>query len=131
MNQSYQVYQDIGLSTEVMSASPHRLIQFLFEKGLSQIQEAKKAILNKDAKKKQTAISGAMRVIVCLRECLNMQDQHVLEFSKQLDTTYELIGKNLLFATLYENAEYLDLADTALSNVKSGWDGIQQCETTP
>lgn len=124
MNNPFQVYSDIELSSDIMTASNHRLIQLLFEKCLQQIQMAKMHIMNKDLKQKHQAISRAMDIVTYLRSILNVTDQHTQELAKLLDTVYEAVGKGLLYATLNDDVDYLDHAYKLLTTVKSGWDGI-------
>lgn len=117
-------YRDIEIDTEVMTASPHRLIQMLVDKCLQQIQLAKMFILNKDIKQKHQVIAKANAIVDYLRLCLNVEDEKAQALSMQLSTLYTFLEKNLLYATLEHNIDYLDQAYLVLSNIKEGWDGI-------
>lgn len=126
MNSSLEIYNDIEASSEMMSASPHRLIQLLLEHCLQQINLAEQYIIKKDMNKRHHCISKAMNIITHLRECLTMQNDTMYEISKLLDTCYKYIGTNLVLATLYNDVEYLKLAYTSLLTIKLGWDSIAQ-----
>lgn len=124
MVNSPSIYSDIELSTEVMSASKHRLIQLLFEKFLVHIQTAKKFMQENDILNRNNAISKANDIITYLRSCLNFDDAETKKMSEQLDSTYVIVQKCLLNAMLKNDIEYLELASTMVNNVKSGWDEI-------
>ncbi|MEO8400422.1 MAG: flagellar export chaperone FliS [Gammaproteobacteria bacterium] len=124
MNNPNQIYTDIELDTEVMTASNHRLIQMLIDKCLQHIQLAKAHIVNKDIKKKHHAISKAADIINYLRTCLNVEEQQTKELAVLLESIYNHLEKSLLQATLKNDIEYLDHAHAVLSNIKSGWDQI-------
>lgn len=118
------IYSDIGISTEVMSASSHRLIQLLFEKCMQQMQLAKEYIKNNERVNRNDSIAKANDIIIYLRSCLNIENESTKQFSAQLDSTYLIIQKCLLNAMLKNDIEYLELATMMLTNIKSGWDQI-------
>ena len=121
-----EVYQDIELTTEVMNASEHRLIQMLMVKCLQKIRLAKTYITKENLKQKHKAINHAADIIAYLRTCLNFEDPTAIEMSKLLDSIYEYLAKSLLAATLKNDVQYLELAEKALANIKLGWDGIAE-----
>lgn len=125
MSNATQVYADIGIDTEVMAASPHRLIQLLLEKCQQQIQAAKVHITNNDVKQKHRTIASASDVVNYLRLCLNFEEKKSYELAKQLDELYMFLEKSLLQATLQDNADYLDKAGIVLNNLREGWNGIE------
>ena len=124
MTNSPSIYTDIELSTEIMSASDHRLIQLLFEKFLQHMQIAKMGIQNNERNSRNNAITKAYDIIVYLRSCLKFEDEEMKNFSEQLDSSYIMIQKCLLNATLKNDDEYLELASMMMTNIKSGWDEI-------
>lgn len=124
MINSSEVYQDIGLSTDVMSASSHRLIQLLMDKCLYHIRNAKIFITQENISKKHFAISKAKDIVSYLRACLNVENADTQELTKLLDVVYAFIEKSLLNATLHNEVTYLEQSDQVLSTVKSGWDGM-------
>jgi len=124
MSHSSQVYSEIEVSSEALTASRHRLVQMLLEKCLQQIESAKKAILNNDIQKRHHTISKSTEIISYLRICLNFQDKQAKEMVQLLDSLYEFLEKNLLYATLKSDVVYLDQAREVLQNIKTGWDGV-------
>lgn len=124
MNATTELYSDIELTTEVMTASSHRLIQMLIDKCLQQVRLAKTFITEKDIHKKHKAISKAADIINYLRTCLNFDDEKARDLSNLLDSIYIFIEKSLLEASLKNDVWYLDQSETVLTILKSGWDGI-------
>ena len=124
MNSTSQLYSDIELTTEVMTASNHRLIQMLFDKCLQHIYLSRNHILAQDYQSKRYNISKAADIVNYLRTCLNFEDKQAADLVTLLDSLYVFLEKSLLQATLKNETQYLDQAEKVLSIVKSGWDGI-------
>lgn len=124
MNNSFEIYGDIELDSDVMTASNHRLIQLLFEKCMKQIQQAKIHIINKNIKQKHATIQKANDIVIYLREILNVEDESTKKIAGLLDSVYESVGKALLYATLNNDIDYLDHAYKLLTTIKEGWDGM-------
>src|SRR5579883_2896907 len=125
MNNNYQVYSDIELSTEVMAASSHRLVQLLLEKCLQQIYITKVAITEKQYNQKHKSIARIRDILNYLRECLNLNDEQTRAMSTLLDSLYVYIEKNIIKAALENDTQYLDQSYELLSTIKAGWDGIK------
>jgi flagellar protein FliS len=117
-------YSDIELTTEVMSASNHRLIQMLFDKGLQHIRLARNSVAENDLVKRNYHITKASDIIAYLRECLNFEDKNAVDLAKLLDSIYVFIEQSLLNVTLKNEVKSLNDSEKALSILKSGWDGI-------
>jgi flagellar protein FliS len=118
-------YSQIGLTTEVSTASNHRLIQLMLDKCLQHIITAKVSLIEKDVAKKCQSISKAMDIIGYLRVCLNFKDKEAVQLSKLLDSIYEYLERTLLHANMYNDASLLDEAKSRLQDIKSGWDKIK------
>lgn len=124
MPTSTNTYLDIELSTEVESASSHRLIQLLIDKCMQHLLNAKNATIANDLKHKNYAITRANNIVGYLRACLNLENDTTKELATQLDELYAFMENRLLYATLKNQSEYLEQAEIVLSNIKAGWDGI-------
>lgn len=123
MNQT-SLYEEVELTTEVMAASNHRLIQMLYEKSLQQLQITKTNIQNAQLEARNKNISRTYDIITYLRSCLNFKDENTKELSSMLDNNYIMIEKCLLNATLKNDIESINTALIILTNIKSGWDEI-------
>jgi flagellar protein FliS len=117
-------YADIELSTDVLSASNHRLIQLLLDKCTSHIESSKKYISNNDIAKKAKAIEKALAILSYLRICLNHDNEQTKKLSELLDSLYAYSQNNLVQANIKNDVKYLNEAHHVMVNIKSGWDGI-------
>ncbi len=122
-----EVYSQISVSTEVMHASPHRLIQMLFEKCMQQLQQAKAVMESPQGnkKKKVSCLSRAKDIVDYLRSCLISPDEQTLKVSQALDAAYAQVGKCIVLTTLHNDSGYLDQALQSMTSLKSAWDTIQ------
>ncbi|SEI78304.1 flagellar protein FliS [Allopseudospirillum japonicum] len=118
-------YSDLNLQTEVENASPHRLIQMLFEGALRRIAEAKGAMQRQDIATKGTAINKAVGIIGGLQEALNPEAApNAKELADNLNNLYDYAVRRLTEAHVQNSVEMLDEVAQLLSTVKSGWDEI-------
>lgn len=125
MHTAHQAYQEIGVTTDVMSATDYQLIQLLLDKSLQHVQIAKASVVNNNVPKKCYSIAKAMDIICYLRICLNKQDQSAQELAEMLDSLYSFSEKKLLEGNLKNDIGSLDQVINVITNIKSGWDGIK------
>lgn len=121
---SYKVYNDVSVSSEVLSASKHRLVQMLIDKCMSQMEAAKMCIINKNMTAKHKTIASALDIIAHLHGSLNLKDEAAKELSNQLAGIYVFMERNLLKANLKNDSGYIEQAQAVLANIKEGWDKI-------
>ncbi len=117
-------YNATSTQTGVVEASPHRLIQMLFEGALEKIAKAKGFMARKEIEKKGQHISWAIKIIGGLQGSLNMEVGG--EVAVNLDKLYEYMIHKLFEANLENSIEKLDEVTRLLSNIKDGWDGIEE-----
>tara|TARA_R110002095_G_scaffold104458_8_gene91477 strand:- start:1174 stop:1569 length:396 start_codon:yes stop_codon:yes gene_type:complete len=115
-------YQQTGVHSGVMDASPHRLIQMLLDGALGRILSAKGHIKRNDIAKKGEQIGRAISIIEGLRSSLDFEQGG--EISKNLNALYEYINGILLQANIKSDETLLDEAGKLLSQIKMGWDAI-------
>jgi flagellar protein FliS len=114
-------YRQLGIESEVSNASPHRLIQLLFEGALARLAAAQGAIERGDPAAKGELLGKAISIVGGLRSSLDMSAG---ELSERLDQLYEYINLKLLEASVQNDAEKVNEAIQLLKTVKSGWDEI-------
>lgn len=114
-------YRQLGLEGEVTTASPHRLIQMLFEGALSQLMRAADAFDRADIPSRGQAVSRAIDIVEALRASL---DPTTGDLASQLDSLYEYCTFRLLDASRYQDKDILLEVMRLLQTLKSGWDGI-------
>ena len=118
------LYGKIGAETEAMNATPHRLIQLLFERAIQQIQLARHYMERKEIAKKCQAVTKAIDVIEHLRASLNFDDKNAKKISEKLSDVYKYIEAVLLKAHLKNDPILLDEALAKLNPIKTAWDNI-------
>lgn len=115
-------YANIGVQTSITEASPHRLVQILFESALAEMLKAKGAMAKEDVKIKGIAISQAIAIIGTLRSSLNMELGG--ELSMNLSLLYEYIMRRLLVSNQKNDIHILEECLSLLRPVKESWDQI-------
>ncbi|VVC77092.1 Flagellar protein FliS [Aquicella siphonis] len=124
MKSSNDAYAEIETTTDVMTASSHRLIQLMIDKCLQHIELAKTHLLAGDIQKKCQSIAKALDIVEYLRICLNHNDERSKDLSSLLDALYAYLQKNLVQANIKNDIHCLDEAKKILGTLKEGWDGI-------
>ena len=117
-----QSYSSVKVHSGVESASPHRLIQMLFEGALERIAQAKGAMAQKQVARKGELIGKATAIIGGLQGSLNDKDGGTL--AANLDSLYDYIIRRLAQANYENNPDYLDECGCLLGEIKSAWDTI-------
>lgn len=122
-------YQKLGIESEVSHASPHRLIQMLFEGALGRLAAAQGAMERGDLAVKGEMLGKAIGIVGGLRSSLDMEAG---ELSERLDQLYEYINLRLLEASAQNDIAKVTEVIQLLKTVKSGWDEIApQASKTP
>jgi flagellar protein FliS len=117
---SVQAYANIGLETEVLSASPEHLITLLFNGAQAAILKARLHMENGNIEGRGMAISKAIDIVDSgLKASVDLSTGG--ELAKNLVATYELIIRNLLLANLNADLEKLALAERLLVDIASAW----------
>jgi flagellar protein FliS len=114
-------YQKLGIESEVSHASPHRLIQLLFEGALGRLAVAQGAMERGDSAVKGEMLGKAIGIVGGLRSSLDMEAG---ELSERLDQLYEYINLRLLEASAQNDTAKVAEVIQLLKTVKSGWDEI-------
>jgi flagellar protein FliS len=117
-----QNYSSVKVHSGVESASPHRLIQMLFEGALERIAQAKGAMAQNQIARKGELISKAAAIVGGLQGSLNDKEGGAL--AANLDGLYDYIIRRLTQANYENNPEYLDECGRLLGEIKTAWDAI-------
>ena len=115
-------YAKVQYRSNVEVASPHKLIDMLYEGAMERIAQAKGALQFGDITLKGQKISSAISVVGGLRESLNMESGGDLAYN--LDNLYIYIQKILSAAHSKNDAKLLDEAATLLGDLHSAWKQI-------
>ena len=120
--QAAQRYSSLKVHSGVEDASPHRLIQMLFEGALERIAQAKGAMQQNQIARKGELIGKAINIVGGLQGSLNDKEGGAL--AGQLEDLYDYIIRRLTQANFSNDLTMLDECGRLLAEVKSAWDAI-------
>ncbi|MFY3136118.1 flagellar export chaperone FliS [Achromobacter xylosoxidans] len=119
-SQSVRSYADIGLETQVLSATPERLITLLYLGARAAIGQARIHMQDGRIAERGAAISKAIKIVdEGLKTGLNMEAGG--EIAANLARLYDYIVRTLLTANLKADPEQLDIADRLLADLAEAW----------
>lgn len=119
-----QMYSNIELSTDIMSADGHRLIQLMLNKLIQNTELAKTYVMSNEIIKRHEVIKKSIDIVDYLQLCLNHQDEKAKELSNLLDSLYAYMKQNFLEADMKNDISYLDETKKIILEIKTGWDGM-------
>ena len=123
-SRNLKAYQRTNLEAELSVASPHRVIQMLFNGLLERLSQAKGAIERKDYEYKANRISKALGIIEGLQGALDRKENPALgdKMYALYDYMKELLGE--ASSTLDEKP--IDEVISLLMPIKNAWDNIPE-----
>ncbi len=120
MSSPASAYRQVGIETAMSSASPHKLIEMLFDGFKDALARARGALAARDIEAKARAISHAARIVEeGLKAGLNLADGG--ELAAELNALYAYIGMRLTDANLHNDAAALDECARLMEPVHSAW----------
>lgn len=118
-----QSYQNIGVESAVMNASPHQLIVMLFDGAYSALIRARLFLDAGQLAEKGQALSKAINIIDNgLKAALNVEAGG--ELSINLASLYEYMVRRLLIANLHNDVEAIVEVENLLNNIADAWKQI-------
>jgi flagellar protein FliS len=118
MNNPYQSYQ----TNAVQTASPGELTLMLYNGCLKFIQQAKKAIEEKDVEARNTNLLKAQKIIQELMVTLNME----YEVAKSMMMMYDYIYRRLVEANIKNDVAILDEVEGYVTEFRDTWKQVIQ-----
>ncbi len=115
-------YRNLGIKSEVESASPHRLIQMLMERFLTKVHMAKRQMESNQIAEKGAAISDAISIVNCLQVSLNHEPNAKL--ASNFDALYDYMARRLLESNMNNDQAGLVEVISLMSEIKTAWDLI-------
>jgi len=122
-NSSASAYREVGRRSEIEGASPHKLVQLLFEGALSRIEMARLAIQDGDIELRGRAINQAVDILVELRVSLNHEEGG--EISRNLDTLYQHMQYRLMEVHRHGSDDKLKEVSALLAGLNESWKAIK------
>lgn len=115
-------YQQLGTETAVSGATPHRLIEMLFEGVDTYIARADEAMARGDFATKGEAITRAIRIVdEGLSAALELPTG---ELAQNLRALYTFVSFQLLDASRLNDRSKLAVARRTLAEIHAGWSAI-------
>lgn len=124
MRGSLQSYRKVSLESEIAVASPHRIIQMMFEGALQRIAQGKYAIQQDNYAQKGESLGKAISIIAGLNGSLNMDAEG--EVASNLNALYDFMLVKLSEANMNNDVQALDDVTGILTTIKEGWDAIPE-----
>lgn len=117
-------YAKVNTQSSIEDASPHRLIQMLFEGAISAIGYAKTHLDRNEIPEKCASITRALHIIGGLRVSLDKENGG--EIADNLDNLYDYMERRLVEANAKNSPVMLDEILGLLKEIKGGWDSIPE-----
>ena len=118
--QSVRAYAQVGLETEVLSASPEHLITLLFNGARTAMLQARLHMEQGNIAGRGQSLSKAIDIVDSgLKMAVDTEKGG--ELARNLVATYDLILHNLMLANLRNDAEKLTLAERLLTDIADAW----------
>ena len=117
-------YQQVGVHSGIMDASPHKLVQMLMEGVLEKLALAKGNINRQEFEEKGKNINKAMNIIGGLRASLDMEVGG--EIAQNLDDLYDYMIRRLMMANSHKDNAILDEVYNLMVDIKISWETIPE-----
>jgi flagellar secretion chaperone FliS len=118
-------YREVGASTALDGASPHKLVSLLFGALMSQIANARGALERHDVVEKGRAIAHAVRIIEeGLSAPLDMQRGGAI--AQNLRDLYDYMVQRLTLANLKNDDAPMRECARLVETLREGWDGMAE-----
>jgi flagellar protein FliS len=117
-------YQSTKTTTDVESASPHRLVQMLMAGAVEKLELAKQYMKSGQIAAKCDHIAWAMNIITGLQ--MGLDTERGGEIAANLDNLYDYMERRLVEANASNDAAILDEVLGLLGEIKGAWDAMPE-----
>lgn len=118
-----KAYAQVGLETDVNSASPHGLIILLYDGAIEAIRKAKIYLEMNNLEMKGSSLTRAIRLIQeGLAAAVDLPSGGQL--AEQLLSLYDYVCKELVLSNLHNDVEKMDHCISLLADLRSAWSEI-------
>jgi flagellar protein FliS len=115
-----QQYSNTNVQTAIESATPHKLVQMLYEGALDRIAQAKGAVFRKDYEAKAKLTNRVIEILTALRGGLDLEKGG--EIAENLGALYTFMIEQIIKASRHNSVDILEEVAELLRTIKSGWD---------
>ncbi|MEW6445839.1 MAG: flagellar export chaperone FliS [Pseudomonadota bacterium] len=117
-------YASVGIQASVDSATPHQLIQLLFDGFLARVKVAKHALARKDYALKGQSVSKAISILGGLKDGLDREKGG--ELASNLYDLYQYVEFRLMQANAANDEDGMDEVIRLISDISSAWAQIPE-----
>ena len=117
-------YQQVGVHSGIMDASPHKLVQMLMEGVLEKLALAKGNTNRQEFEEQGKNINKAMNIIGGLRASLDLEVGG--EIAQNLDDLYDYMIRRLMLANSRKDNSLLDEVYNLMVDIKISWETIPE-----
>ena len=117
-------YGDVKVKAAVASASPHELINMLFDGLLERIAQMRGAMEQGNIELKNHKVNQAISILFGLRESLDQEQGDSLP--ARLDSLYDYIQRQLWKAHMKNDTALLDESTQLINEISSAWREIRE-----
>jgi flagellar protein FliS len=115
-------YGNVKVNAAVASASPHELVQMLFDGLLERIAQMRGAIEQNNIELKNNRVNQAISILFGLRESLDKEQGE--DLSNRLDGIYDYVQRRLWQAHMKNDLEILNECTDLITEISSAWQEI-------
>lgn len=116
------MYNRVGVETDVLQASPHRLVGLLFDGAQDAMTQGLGAIRAQNVEAKNRALSRAVRILdEGLKAALNMDAGNL---ARDLNDLYAYMSMRLTYANLHSDAAAVEECMRLLQPIRDAWSNI-------
>lgn len=116
-------YQQLGVETALANASPHRLIQMLYEGLLSNLSLLRGALSNQQHEQAAVHLKKCSNILVGLEEGLDFEKGG--DIAVNLRELYDYMQRELIGLQVSASDERVERLIALVIEIKSAWDVIQ------
>lgn len=124
MSKGAQQYAKLNKSTAVEEATPHQLIQMLYQGALDNLQQSIGHMERKDYEAKGNTIGRAISILGGLQGFLDHEKGG--DIARNLDSLYDYMMIRLYEATRENSQQKVQEVIGLLKQIKTGWDSIAE-----
>jgi flagellar protein FliS len=121
-------YSAVHVQGRVSDATPHRLVQMLFDGALDKVVKARGYMVHGNVAAKGEHTSMAISIITGLR--MSLDEERGGAIAANLRALYEYMERRLLEGNIRNDVSAFDEVVDLLRQLKSGWDGIEDHQRT-
>lgn len=119
-----QQYAQTSVTTGIESATPHRLVQMLYDGVLDRIAQAKGFMLRKEFEKKSRVVNSIISIISHLQQTLDLDRGG--DVAQNLYAVYGYASQQVFKASRHNDPALLDEVTGLIRSLKQAWDDMPE-----